>query len=224
MLLDSNFAIATLSAQLSCAGTPQSAPWKRGMWLEGQNSPAGVAPWTQITIAADPVFNGSALDLTWLPSQTDTYDATTISTFPLDIVSPHFAFRHGYAQAVLRMTPMAEGVWANFWMWSNNSVIEANMPPFQVVTPASEIDSFEAHGGSPPEYVAGLHEYYRPKTGGLMVDKKPAGFDMTQPHTYGLLWTSNGVEYQGGQVCAYVDNVQQGASRLPRRPRHRVSF
>ena len=30
------------------------------------------------------------------------------------------------------------------------------------------------------------------------------------PHTYGLLWTSNGVEYQGGQVCAYADNVLQG--------------
>jgi len=210
VLFDSNFAIATLSNQLSCAGTPQSAPWKQGMWWEGQNSAAGVAPCTQITIVTDPVFGGRTLDLTWLPSQTDTYDATTISTFPLDIVSPHFAFRHGYAQAVLRVTPMVTGVWANFWMWSNNSNIEANTSPFQAFTPASEIDALEAHGGSSPEYVAGLHEYYTPKIGGLMVDKKPAGFDMTMPHTYGLLWTSNGVEYRGGQVCAYVDNVLQG--------------
>jgi hypothetical protein len=210
VLFNSNFGIGTLSAQLSCAGTPQSAPWKQGLWWEGQNSPAGVAPCSQIAIVADPASKSRALDLTWLPSQTDTYNATTISTFPLDIVSPHFAFRHGYAEAVLRVTPMATGVWPVFWLWSDNSTMWANTPPFTATPPGVEIDIFEAHGGSPTEYDAGIHEYYSTTTGALLVDKKPPPFDMAQPHTYGLLWTSNGVEYQGGKICAYVDDVLQG--------------
>jgi beta-glucanase (GH16 family) len=224
VLFNSYFATSYLTYELSCAGTPQTAPWKQGMWWEGQNSPSGVAPCSQINIVYDPVSNQKVLDLTWtVTGNTDTFNATTVSTFPLDIVSPHFAFRHGYAEAVLRVTPMATGVWPAFWTWSDNAVIEENTPPFQSFTPASEIDIFEAHGGSPTEYDAAVHEYYstpdsKPRVSpalgapGLLTDQKPPGFDMTKPHTYGLLWTSDGIEYQGGQVCAYVDNVLQGCN------------
>ena len=54
-----------------------------------------------------------------------------------------------------------------------NSVIEGNTSPFKAFTPASEIDIFEAHGGVPTEYNAGLQKYYTTKGGGLMIDKKP---------------------------------------------------
>ena len=43
-LFESDFAAASsLSGMLSCAGTPQIAPWKQGLWWEGQSNPAGVA-------------------------------------------------------------------------------------------------------------------------------------------------------------------------------------
>jgi len=213
VLFNSNFTNTKLAAQLSCAGTPQTAPWKQGLWWEGQNSPAGVAPCSQIGIVRDPVFGSNVLDLAWTAAgNTDTYDATTISTFPLDIVSPHFAFRHGYAEAVIRVTPMATGTWPVFWMWSDNSVIYANTAPWQTM-PAAEMDIFEAYGPNsahPIGYDAALHEDYSTGAGGFLAQQYPPSFDITKPHTYGWLWTSNGVEYQGGQVCAYVDNVLQG--------------
>ncbi len=214
VLFNSSFANTTLSAQLSCAGTPQTAPWKQGLWWEGQNNPAGVAPCRQITIAYDPVFGQDVLDLTWTASgNTDPYDATTISTFPLDTVSPHFAFRHGYVEVVARVTPMATGVWPAIWAWSDNELLEVNSPPFAAGMPASEMDIMEAYGPNsttPIGMDAALHEYYSTEDGGFLLNDYPAPVDVTKPHTYGWMWASKGIQWQGGSVCSYIDNVEQG--------------
>jgi beta-glucanase (GH16 family) len=213
LIFNSDFANVRLSDQLSCAGTPQTAPWKQGLWWEGQNNSAGVAPCSQITINYDPESNQNVLDLRWTATgNTDPYHATTISTYPLDTVSPHFAFRHGYVEVVARATPMATGVWAAIWAWSDNQLIGVNTPPHAGGMPASEMDIMEAYGptGSKPSGMdAALHEYYNPQVSTYLINAYPAPVDVTKLHTYGWLWTSNGKQWQGGSVCLYIDNISQ---------------
>jgi hypothetical protein len=74
VLLNSNFATASVASQLSCAGMPQTALWKQGLWWEGQNNSAGVAPCSQITIGEDPMSGAQVLDLEWTAAgNTDAY-------------------------------------------------------------------------------------------------------------------------------------------------------
>jgi len=70
-----------------------------------------VAPWNQISLVRDPVFGQQVLDLAWLAAGNhDPFDATAIPTFPLDTVSPHFAFRHGYVEIESRLGAVAPRV------------------------------------------------------------------------------------------------------------------
>lgn len=214
VVFNSNFASTTLAAQLSCAGAKQTAPWKQGMWWEGQANPAGVAPCNQLTIIQDGVFGTYVLDLAWLPSQTDIFDATSISTYPLDDVSPHFAFRHGYVEVVARETPFVTGVWPAIWMWSDESTLGAALPPsYTGYIPASEMDIVEFYGPTAAQpkggSSGGLHEYYSTGGGGFTSLNYPPPVDVTMPHTYGWLWTA-GPQWNGGQVCQYIDNKLQG--------------
>jgi hypothetical protein len=213
VLFNSDFSrIGSLSGTLSCAGTPQTAPWKQGLWWEGQNNPAGVAPCSQIFLTWDPVVGHQVLDLRWLASQTDTYNHTTIETFPLNTFPPHFAFRHGYVEVVARETPWLTGVWPAIWMWGDNELIGVNTPPFNGEGTASEMDIMEAWG--PAMYGGGMDadmiEYYSTKRGQFLYESYPPPVDITQNHIYGWLWASDNQQWQGGYVCAYIDNVQKG--------------
>jgi hypothetical protein len=212
ILFETDFAsLSDLAGVLSCAGTPQTAPWKQGQWWEGESDPTGVAPCSQISLARDAAFGHQVLDLAWLAGgNQDALDATAISTFPLDTVSPHFAFRHGYVEVELRLATAAAGVYGGAWTWGDSSVIFANTPPFQAWVPASEFDIVEfgvPQPGSPIWLDAGIREWYAAGTNAYLAG--PKVFDMTQPHRYGLLW-SPGAQWQGGQVCSYVDDQWQG--------------
>jgi hypothetical protein len=208
VIFESNFhkmTAAVFARELSCAGTPQTATWKQGFWWEGQNDPNGVAPCSQIGLADDPLM-GRVLDLVWTASgNTDAQNATTISTFPLDIFSPHFSFHHGYVEVVLRATPASAGTWPVVSTWSDNSVIASNTPPYADTMPSSEFDIFEGNGGFwPASLVAAIHEY--PGTNGFTTE--PIGtFDFTRPHTYGWLWHATA---GAGEVCSYLDSQLQG--------------
>ena len=58
--------------------------------------------------------------------------------------------------------------------------------------------------------IAVLHEYYSTERGGFLFDSYPPSVDVTKLHTYGWLWASNGVQFQGGYVCSYIDNIKMG--------------
>ncbi len=218
VLFNSNFASTTLAAQLSCAGKAQTAPWKQGLWWEGQSNPSSVAPCSQISLVNDPVAKQNVLDLEWTVSgNTDAYDATTVATFPLTTYPYHFAFRHGYVEFVMRAIPNAPGVWPEAWLWSDNSLIESNEPPNWGGGETAEIDVMEGHGQNSAnpqgatgaiQLVAALHEY----GGNNAYTINPETFDWTQVHTYGLLWTAPTQQWSGGEICSYVDNVLQGCS------------
>jgi hypothetical protein len=213
---------SNLSGDLACAGTPQTAPWKQGWWWEGQGGSTGTAPCSQISIVPDPVFGTNVLDLEWLPSQTDAQDATAISTYPLDDVSPHFAFRHGYLEVVARETPFASGVWPSIVMGSDESNLAATLPPYYTASsppveiPPVEMDVLEFFGPLSQSNIPGggeigtlKEEYSTGRVGGYTSQAYPPPVDVTKPHTYGWLWTA-GPQWQGGQVCQYIDNMLQG--------------
>jgi hypothetical protein len=213
VLFNSDFSTATLSAELSCAGTPQTKKWKQGLFWEGQNDLRNVVPCSQIGIGYDSVFQHNVLDLEWTASgNTDPYRATSISTFPLDTVSPHFAFRHGYIEAVARISTTATGVWPAIWTWGDSAVLYSNTPPFKRDVPASEFDIMEAWGGPQVQIGSHLHEWYSNVINATLFAYSQSPYDLTKPHTFGLLWASNGVLWQGGYICAYVDNVQRGCA------------
>jgi len=194
-LIESDFAATgSLSGMLSCACTPQIAPWKKGLWWGGQSNPGGVAPCSQIGLVRDPVFGHQVLDLAWLAaSNHDAFDATTISTFPLGTVSPHFAFRHGYVEVELRLAAAPPGICGAAYMWGDPSTIFANTPPFQNTIPPAEFDIVEhgvPHVDSGLIYDSAIHEWYESGTNAFIAG--PWGFDATQPHRYGFLWVASG--------------------------------
>ena len=83
VLFQTDFAaLSDLVGVLSCAGAPQTAPWKQALWWEGESDPSGVAPCGQISLVGDAVFGHQVLDLAWLAAGNhDDFDATAISTF-----------------------------------------------------------------------------------------------------------------------------------------------
>src|SRR5271167_2888252 len=91
-VFNSDFSTASLSNELSCAGTPQTKPWKQGLWWE-----SSLPSCSQISIVNDAIFGHKVLDLKW-SSTGDArvpFNDTSISTYPLDKASPHFAFQYG---------------------------------------------------------------------------------------------------------------------------------
>ena len=165
----------------------------------------------QITLVWDAIFGHRVLDLTWLAAGNhDAFDATTISTFPLDTVSPHFAFRHGYVEVELRLAAAPPGIYGAAYMWGDSSTIFANTPPFQNTIPPAEFDIVELgvpRVDSGLVYDSAIHEWY--ESGNSAFIAGPRGFDATQPHRYGFLWVA-GAQWQGGWVCPLIDDQWQG--------------
>ena len=205
--------VKNLGDVFSCgAAGDQTKDWKQGLWFEA-NEATGLAPCAQISLVNDQALGGKALDLAWIAaSNTDSLDNTAITTFPIDTVSPHFAFRHGYLEIVMRATnPTNPGVWATAWLAADGAITAANVPPFAFIIPLVELDAAELHGPSQLDaaiYEAvdgGTNQYVGPN------NDVTANFDFSAPHTYGFLWSTLG-QGKGGQVCSYLDNQLRGCA------------
>jgi hypothetical protein len=191
----SNRGPSYLKKDLSCAGTPQTGRWFQGMYWEGQVYPTNVAQCNQINIIYDKVFNAHVLDLTWLRTQTDVFQATTVATLPLNLRGNGFSYNHGYIEVVARMPSLATGVWPSIWLESDTGIIASNMPPWNVHDTA-EYDIVEVYGpggfnNHPLGWDSAIHEYGADATGNsaIIASAYPPAFDPSQPHKYGLLWT-----------------------------------
>jgi len=96
---------------LGCAGASQKHFWNQGLWYEKTFPPCD-----QISSVSEPIAGHNVLDLRWLPSQNDPYDATTIETMAGDY-SQFYDFQHGYYEAIFRVSPWnIGGLWPEFWM------------------------------------------------------------------------------------------------------------
>jgi hypothetical protein len=213
LIFETNFStVKNLTDVFSCLGGDQSKPWKQGLWYEA-NEATGMAPCSQITLAQDAALGGQALDLAWLAAgNKDSVDNTAITTFPIDTVSPHFAFHRGYVEVVARATnPTNAGIWASSWMLGDGAVISDNIPPFVFTVPLVELDIAELHGVSQLDSAiyespqGGTNQYIGPN------NNPTTGFDFSAPHVYGFLWETLG-QGKGGQVCSYLDNALRGCA------------
>jgi hypothetical protein len=193
---------STGDLDLACDGIPPGTKrWHQGLWWERPT-----APCNQISITYDPVAKKRVLDLRWLASQTDPFDATAIETISRDFQHVR-DYRHGYYEAIFRLPQGNKpGVWSSFMMWNTESVLFANTPPWQTA-PANEIDVIEGHGEYPTLVGSEIHEWGTGASAFIYEGYEP-NFDYRQYHKYGLLWTGNG-QWKEDTVCFYLDDVQK---------------
>jgi hypothetical protein len=141
------------------------------------------APYSNISTS------NSALSLLWKNGQ-GTSD-TSLATAAKDGSSYH-AWRYGYFEARMRWDTVT-GAWPAIWLI-----------PVQGITcggcEQGELDIFEGQGASPNVFTGTIHDWNSP-TGAHSAGKNYnlGSVDLSQYHTYGVLWTP-------GQVTWYFDN------------------
>jgi hypothetical protein len=162
-------------------------------WYDGLSYQQIVAPLSNISAA------NSILTLIWRNGQGGF--ETTIATSAPD-ASYYRAWRYGYFEARMNWQNTTMGAWPAFWMLPVEGITGADIT--SGVTDAGEIDIMEGHGGSDPNTIYGtIHEwqnnidvYNNTASNAYTV---PGGVDLSQYHTYGVLWTP-------GTVSWYFDN------------------
>jgi len=124
------------------------------------------------------------------------------STPELDLVTAshdganYHAWRYGYFEARLKWPKNSMGAWPAFWMI-----------PIQNINGSStfgELDIMEGQGGAYPNTVfTTIHNWVngvdKNNNNATSAVNLPSGTDMSQYHTYGVLWTP-------GHVTWYFDN------------------
>jgi beta-glucanase (GH16 family) len=144
--------------------------------------------------AANISVSNSYLTLNWTKGQKAPY--TSISTSASN-ASYYRAWRYGYFEVSMAWDPVA-GSWPAIWMRPVQYILNPN-------SEAGEIDIFEGQGPSTTFYGT-IHDW-APNNEGIDIQNNekdnsallPAGTNVTQFHTYGLLWVP-------GEVTWYFDN------------------
>jgi beta-glucanase (GH16 family) len=159
--------------------------WYEGVWYNQKH-----APLRNISAA------GSILSLTWRRGQ-DAED-TSITTLSRD--AQHFkAWRYGYFEARMRWN-VVKGAWPAFWLIPVQNATGQDV--YDGTKRSGEIDVFEGLGDHPHTFYGTIHEWINSKTDHASRDntfRLPRDADMSQFHTYGLLWIP-------GKVTWYFDN------------------
>jgi beta-glucanase (GH16 family) len=95
--------------------------------------------------------------------------------------------------------PAGQGLWPAIWMMPTNSVY-GGWPR------SGEIDIMEARGQNTGATQGTVHSGTSPQTlASMTATYSPAGFDITQFHTYTLQWTAGPSPSQPGSLQWYVD-------------------
>src|SRR3984893_7055155 len=160
--------------------------WYQGLWWQQT-----VAPLSQFTVS------NSILTLNW---QKGLGDASLVTT--AKDASIHQAWRYGYFEARLAWGNTTMGAWPAFWLIPVEDITGADV--VNGVRDSGEIDIMEGQGGSNPNTIYGtIHEWknnadvYNNNSSNAY--NVPSGVDLSQYHTYGVLWTP-------GTISWYFDN------------------
>jgi hypothetical protein len=160
--------------------------WYQGLWWQQT-----VAPLSQFTVS------NSILTLNW---QKGLGDASLVTT--AKDASIHQAWRYGYFEARLAWGNTTMGAWPAFWLIPVEDITGADV--VNGVRDSGEIDIMEGQGGNNPNTIYGtIHEWknnadvYNNNSSNAY--NVPSGVDLSQYHTYGVLWTP-------GTISWYFDN------------------
>jgi hypothetical protein len=160
--------------------------WYQGLWWQQPG-----ASLSQFSVA------NSILTLSW---KNGLGDANLTSTA---IDASHYqAWRYGYFEARLAWANTTVGAWPAFWLIPVEDITGADV--VNGVRDSGEIDIMEGQGGSNPKTIYGtIHEWknnadvYNNNSSNAYI--VPSGVDLSQYHTYGVLWTP-------GTISWYLDN------------------
>jgi beta-glucanase (GH16 family) len=168
------------SLNLSPNGYGSYSWYNPGVWWEN------AAPYANISAT------NSILNLNWLKGQSPA--DTSVSTSAKD-GSYHRAWRYGYFEVRMRWDTVT-GAWPAIWM----------IPVQNITNPTGEhgeIDIFEGQGATPNMFFGTIHDWMGStdlrNNAGSNYHTFPSTVDMSQYHTYGVLWVP-------GQITWYFDN------------------
>jgi len=186
LVFSDNFASINMNNASNLNGS--SYTWYNpGMWWQ---SPA---PWANYSLpTAQP--NGNDLNLNWSRGQSP--PNTSLSSCSPDGTSHCQAWNHGYFEASMRWD-VTTGSWPAFWMIP----VEGHTLPGG--SEQGEWDIMEGQGQN--WYQTHAHDWNAP--GGSTYCgyqyNPPGGVNLTDYHTYGMLWTSGTIQF-------YFDNAAVG--------------
>jgi hypothetical protein len=156
--------------------------WYGGIWWE-----PGIAPLSSIS------DTNSTVTLDWLSGQNP--PDTDIMTAAQD-GSYSKAWRYGYFEARMSWY-VTTGNWPAFWLIPIQGITQSDAE-------TGEIDIFEGQGSTPHTFYGTLHDWQNGKdlqnTDGNNTFQLDSSIDLSQFHTYGLLWVP-------GKVTWYLDNL-----------------
>jgi Glycosyl hydrolases family 16 len=167
--------------------------WYEGIWFNHQH-----ASRKNISVA------NSMLCLKWERGQ-GAVD-TSITTF-----SPHAgnygAWRYGYFEARLRWD-VVKGTWPAFWLIPVEDATGQDI--YNGTKESGEIDIFEGQGDHPHVFYGTIHDWVNLHDHANRNNffALPGNVDLSQFHTYGLLWTP-------GKVTWYLDNQPLHSESTP---------
>jgi beta-glucanase (GH16 family) len=158
--------------------------WYEGIWFNHQH-----ASRKNIFVA------NSMLCLEWERGQ-GAVD-TSITTFSPQ-AGNNGAWRYGYFEARLRWD-VVKGAWPAFWLIPVEDATGQDI--YNGTKESGEIDIFEGQGDHPHVFYGTIHDWVnlRDHANKNNFFALPGNVDLSQFHTYGLLWTP-------GKVTWYLDN------------------
>jgi beta-glucanase (GH16 family) len=167
--------------------------WYEGVWFNHQH------PSRQNISAAN-----SMIYLKWERGQgaVDT-SITTLSPHTQD----YAAWRYGYFEARLRWD-VVKGAWPAFWLIPVEDATGQDI--YNGTKESGEIDIFEGQGNHPHVFYGTIHDWIdlRDHANTNNAFALPRNVDLSQFHTYGLLWTP-------GKVIWYLDNQPLHSESTP---------
>jgi hypothetical protein len=170
-----------------------SHAWYEGVWFNRKHAPLS-------NIHAD----SSLLYLDWTRGQ-DASD-TSVATLSTDKKTAR-TWRYGYFEARLKWT-LSAGAWPAFWLIPVQDA--TGQAVYSGTKESGEIDVFEGQGDHPHTFYGTIHDWVNLRDSASRNNAflLPANVDLSEFHTYGLLWVP-------GRVTWYFDNLALHSEPTP---------